>query len=163
MRVLFVCMGNICRSPLAAAALRAHASEAGLRIEVESAGTHDYHVGEGADPRAIAAGRNRGYDLAGHRARRIVADDFGRCEYVLAMDRANLAYLRRLAPDAYAGRLALLLEFAADAGVEEVPDPYYGGAQAFERALDLVDAAMAGFMAQLSESHPAQEWRSPPR
>ncbi|MGH8224794.1 MAG: low molecular weight protein-tyrosine-phosphatase [Gammaproteobacteria bacterium] len=152
MRVLFVCMGNICRSPLAAAALRVHASAAGLQVEIESAGTHDYHVGEGADPRAIAAGRRRGYDLSDHRARQVAEDDFERCDYVLAMDRANLVRLRRLAPVAYVERLALLLAFAPDAGVEEVPDPYYGGAQAFERALDLMDAAMTGFIAHLRES-----------
>lgn len=159
MRILIVCTGNICRSPLAEAALRVRAAEAGLRIEVESAGTHDYHAGEGADPRAVAAGRNRGYDLTEHRARQIAADDFMRCEFVLAMDRTNLAHLHRLAPTASAGRLALLLEFAPDVGVEEVPDPYYGGAQAFERALDLIDAALAGFVAQLSESRATQARR----
>lgn len=148
-RVLFVCMGNICRSPLAEAAARVHAARAGIEIELDSAATHGYHVGEGADPRAVAAGGRRGYDLATHRARRIRSEDFVRYDLVLAMDRANLAALRRMAPAGGSAHVALLLEFAAASADSEVPDPYYGGAQAFERALDLIDAGTASLVTQL--------------
>lgn len=150
-RVLFVCMGNICRSPLAAAALRFRALEEGIAVEVDSAGTHGYHVGEGADPRAVEAGRRRGYDLAAHRARQVSAQELGGYQIVVAMDRSNLERLRRLAPRQTQIRLALMLEFAPETGEVEVPDPYYGGAQAFERALDLIDAAAAGLLRRMTK------------
>lgn len=148
-RVLFVCTGNICRSPLGAAALRARALEQGLELEADSAATHGFHVGEEADPRAIEAGRRRGYDLTAHRARQLVAADFSRCSLVLAMDRKNLQRLRELAPAGGGGRIALLLKFAPEAGVDDVPDPYYGGVEAFERALDLIDSAVEGLVRRL--------------
>lgn len=150
-RVLFVCMGNICRSPLAAAALRFRALEEGIAVEVDSAGTHGYHVGEGADPRAVEAGRRRGYDLAAHRARQVSAQELAGYQIVVAMDRSNLERLRRLAPRQTQIRLALMLEFAPETGEVEVPDPYYGGAQAFERALDLIDAAAAGLLRRMTK------------
>lgn len=149
-RVLFVCMGNICRSPLAAAALRARlGGETAWAIDVDSAGTHAYHVGEPADPRAFQAGARRGYDLAVHRARQVGREDFARFDYVLAMDRANLGELRGLAPAGHGARLALLLEYAPQTGVTEVPDPYFGGMHGFEQALDLIDAAVDGLIARL--------------
>ena len=147
-RVLFVCMGNICRSPLAEAALRTQAAAARIEVEVDSAGTHDYHVGEGADPRAAEAGRLRGYDVAGHRARQVAVEDFGRFDYLLAMDAANLSRLRRLAPAGHRATVSLLLDYGST-GVREVPDPYFGGATGFEHALDLIDSAVAGLLEEL--------------
>lgn len=149
-RVLFVCTGNICRSPLAAAALRARARLQGLAIEADSAATHAYHVGEAADARAIEAGRRRGYDLASHRARQVASGDFERYEWVVAMDRDNLSRLREIAPAGYGRRIVLMLSFGAAAEIDEVPDPYYGGKQSFERALDLIDSAVDGFLARLA-------------
>lgn len=152
MRVLFVSTGDVCRPPLAAAVLRARAEEAGLRLEVETAASCAYHLGERADPRAVAAGRSRGYDLAMHRARRLVAEDMERSDYVLAMDRTTLVYLRERISPRHAQRLRLLLEFVPEAGGRDVPDPYYGGAQAFESALDLMEAAAAGLLTRLGRS-----------
>jgi len=147
-RVLFVCMGNICRSPLAEAALRKQADAAGIEVEVESAGTHAYHVGEGADPRAAEAARVRAYDLAAHRARQVEPADFHRFDYLLAMDRSNLERLQRMAPPDHGATVRLFLEYSGD-DAREVPDPYYGGGRAFEHALDLIDAAVAGLLAEL--------------
>jgi protein-tyrosine phosphatase len=148
MRVLFVCLGNICRSPTAEAVLRAvhRATAPGLPIEVDSAGTGDYHIGEPPDFRAQAAARRRGYDMSGSRARLIEAADFERFDLILAMDRANVADLRRLAPPAFRDRVRLFLEFAAGVDETEVPDPYYGGATGFEQVLDLVEAAARGLI-----------------
>ena len=149
MRILFVCLGNICRSPTAEGVLRAIAAREfpELKLDIESAGTADYHVGEPPDRRTVAAARRRGYDLAGLRARLVRRDDFGRFNYVLAMDHANLAELERLRPEGAAARLALFLEFAPEAKVLEVPDPYYGGVEDFERVLDLCEAAARGLLA----------------
>ncbi|MGH8426614.1 MAG: low molecular weight protein-tyrosine-phosphatase [Gammaproteobacteria bacterium] len=141
-RVLFVCMGNICRSPLAEAALRNRAAARGVEVDAQSAATHAWHLGEGADPRAINAGRTRGYELSTHRARQVVTGDFLHHEFILAMDRGNLGRLQRFAPAGSTGRIALLLEHAPETDADEIPDPYYGGAHAFERALDLIDAAV---------------------
>lgn len=148
-RVLFVCTGNICRSPLAAAALRTRARLQELTIEVDSAATHPYHVGEAADPRAIEAGRRRGYDLASHRARQVASEDFERYEWVVAMDRDNFRRLREIAPAESGRRIVLMLSFASATETDEIPDPYYGGKQSFERALDLIDSAVDGFLARL--------------
>jgi protein-tyrosine phosphatase len=148
MRILFVCLGNICRSPTAEGVLRAIAAREfpGLDLEVDSAGTADYHAGEPPDRRTIAAARRRGYDLAGLRARRVTRADFARFDQVLAMDRANLAELERLiVPDA-AARLALFLEYSPECGFEEVPDPYYGGVEDFERVIDLCECAARGLL-----------------
>ena len=150
--VLFVCLGNICRSPTAEGVLRAIAAREnpGLKLDIDSAGTADYHVGEPPDRRTVAAARRRGYDLAGLRARRVQRDDFSRFNYVLAMDRANLVELERLRPQGASTRLALFLEFVPEATELEVPDPYYGGVVDFERVLDLCEMAARGLLARLS-------------
>jgi protein-tyrosine phosphatase len=150
--VLFVCLGNICRSPTAEGVLRAIAVREfpGLKLDIDSAGTADFHVGEPPDRRTVAAARRRGYDLAGLRARRVQREDFSRFNFVLAMDRANLAELERLRPQVADAQLALFLEFAAEASELEVPDPYYGGVEDFERVLDLCEMAARGLLARLS-------------
>jgi protein-tyrosine phosphatase len=150
--VLFVCLGNICRSPTAEGVVRAIASREfpGLKLELDSAGTADYHVGEPPDRRTVAAARRRGYDLADLRARQIQRSDFGCFDYVLAMDRANLAELESRRPANAIARLALFMHFAPECGVAEVPDPYYGGVDDFERVLDLCEPAARGLLARLA-------------
>jgi protein-tyrosine phosphatase len=151
MRILFVCMGNICRSPTAEAVFRdyarRHAPE--LQLEVDSAGTHDYHVGEPPDPRAVKAASRRGLDLSGLRARQVDEADFERFDLILAMDRLNHAMLLERSPPEHHGRIRLLLEFADAAAGLDVPDPYYGGAKGFDEVLDLVEEAAAGLLAEL--------------
>lgn len=148
--VLFVCMGNICRSPTAEGVFRYHVETAGMaeRIEIDSAGTHAYHVGEPADRRARAAAEKRGMSLEGIRARRVSSDDFERFDYIIAMDEDNLARLRDEAPAEHRHKLRLFLEFA-ELDEREVPDPYYGGAAGFERVLDLVEEASRGLLETL--------------
>lgn len=148
--VLFVCMGNICRSPTAEGVFRYHAEQAGMieRLEIDSAGTHAYHAGEPPDRRAQAAAERRGMSLDGIYARRVTSEDFERFDYIVAMDEDNLSRLRDEAPDELRGKLCLFLEFTS--GVErEVPDPYYGGAAGFERVLDLVEEASRGLLGTL--------------
>jgi protein-tyrosine phosphatase len=150
-RLLFVCLGNICRSPTAEGVLRDIAAREfpALTLEVDSAGTADYHVGEPPDRRSVAAARRRGYDIAPLRARQVLRSDFDRFDYVLAMDRANLAELERQRPAGASARLALFMEFAPQIGAEEVPDPYHLGIEDFERVLDLCEAAARGLLAHL--------------
>ncbi|MDP1532043.1 MAG: low molecular weight protein-tyrosine-phosphatase [Rubrivivax sp.] len=155
LRVLMVCMGNICRSPSAEAVLRHKLEVAGLaaRVEVDSAGTYGGHEGEPPDPRAVRVGLGRGYALAGIRARRVRAEDFSRYDRILAMDRDNLAALRDMAPKGGADRLALLMDHAhAHAGIFEVPDPYYGPPQGFDRVLDMLEDACGGLVDELSKT-----------
>jgi len=150
--VLMVCMGNICRSPTAEGVLRARLAAAGLgaRVQVDSAGTHGYHVGDPPDPRAQRHARTRGVDLSALRARRVSGADFDRFHLILAMDEDNLAELERMRPDGHPNRPRLLLEFARrHATVREVPDPYYGGPDGFDRVLDLVEDACDGLLAHL--------------
>ena len=149
--ILFVCLGNICRSPTAEGVLRAIAAKdyPDLKLEVDSAGTADFHVGEPPDRRTVAAARRRGYDLASLRARQVRREDFSRFDYVLAMDNSNLAALERLRPENGGARLALFLEFAPEATMIEVPDPYYGGVEDFERVLDLCETASRGLLNSL--------------
>lgn len=150
-RVLFVCMGNICRSPTAEGVFRAHVAAAGLSREIltDSAGTHGYHIGEPPDHRAIAAAAKRGIDISDLRARRVAAEDFKRFDLVLAMDRENLVQLTRLCPRDALQRPRLFLDFAPDLAESDVPDPYYGEADGFEHVLDLVDAASRGLLDHL--------------
>jgi protein-tyrosine phosphatase len=149
--ILLVCMGNICRSPTAEGVLRTFAEREGLSasLEIDSAGTHGYHVGEPPDSRASAAAKRRGYDLSRLRARRVNESDFRHYDYILAMDRENLTALRRVCPEEYRHKLGLFLDHAIDSEVEEVPDPYYGGDAGFERVLDLVEDAARGLIAAM--------------
>jgi protein-tyrosine phosphatase len=153
MRILFVCLGNICRSPTAEAVLRALAAREApeLDLEVDSAGTAGYHIGEPPDPRTRQAAARRGYDLGALRARIVEPADFERFDLILAMDRENLSMLRRRAPSSARERLRLFLEFAPEGAVEDVPDPYYGGPNGFEEVLDLVEEAARGLLAHLRQ------------
>jgi protein-tyrosine phosphatase len=146
--VLFVCTGNICRSPIAEGVFRALVANAGLteRILVDSAATHDYQLGEPPDRRAIAHARRRGYDLPARCARRVDGDDFRRFEWILAMDMDNLRVLHELRPGDYTGYLGLLLDFTPGLGALEVPDPYYGAPEDFEQVLDLVERGSAALL-----------------
>ena len=135
--ILFVCLGNICRSPVAEAVARAEFARAGLAIAVASAGIGDYHIGQGADARAVASAHAHGYDLSAHRARQIADVDFGRFDALLAMDRANLRALVACCPQRYSGKLALFLSFAGIEAPDQVPDPYFGEAEGFERVIEL--------------------------
>jgi protein-tyrosine phosphatase len=148
MRILFVCMGNICRSPTAEGVFRRLVRERAPErlIEIDSAGTHDYHVGEPPDTRAIAAAARRGIDLKSLRARQVSVADFEHFDLVLAMDRLNHATLLELAPAEFHERIRLFMEFAGDSDVEDVPDPYYGGPLGFEQVLDLAEEAAAGLL-----------------
>ena len=151
--ILFVCLGNICRSPTAEAVLRAlaarHAPE--LKLRIDSAGTAEYHTGSAPDARAQQAARRRGYDMSGLRARVIEQPDFEHFDFILAMDRENLTALQRAAPAALRERVRLFLEYARETETLEVPDPYYGGANGFEEVLDLVESAALGLLAHLRE------------
>lgn len=146
--VLFVCTGNICRSPTAEAVFRTLVARAGLAqsIAVDSAGTHDYQIGEPADPRAVVHARQRGYELPERRARQVETEDFGRFEWILAMDMANLTELEALRPHDYRGHLGLFLDFAPDSGMLEIPDPYHGTPRDFERVLDLAEQGAAALL-----------------
>ncbi|MDO8862387.1 low molecular weight protein-tyrosine-phosphatase [Haliea sp. E1-2-M8] len=151
-RVLFVCLGNICRSPTADAVFRQRVQERGLaaRIRVDSCGTAEWHVGKPPDPRSVAAARERGYDLSPLRARQLCWEDYFEFDYLLAMDASNLDVLRREAPLDYAGHIGLLLDFAPEAPEREVPDPYYGDGGGFVRVLELVEAASEGLLAEIA-------------
>ncbi len=147
-RVLFVCMGNICRSPTAEGVFRklVAAQLPDLVIDVDSAGTHAYHVGEAPDTRARSAAAGRGVDLGSIRARRVSPEDFERFDLVLAMDRLNHVTLLDICPAELHERVRLFLEFAPQLGRSDVPDPYYGGANGFEHVLDLVEEASNGLI-----------------
>jgi len=148
--VLFVCMGNICRSPTAEGVFRHHVNERGLgdRIVVDSAGTHAYHVGEPPDRRAFAAAERRGISLAEIHARRVSDRDFEEFDYIIAMDEGNQRRLIDQAPEEHRLKVRLFLSFAS-VGETEVPDPYYGGAAGFERVLDLIEEASRGLLETL--------------
>ncbi len=151
--VLFVCLGNICRSPTADGIFRELVVNAKLdqKIMVDSAGTGAWHIGKAPDSRTVAAARTRGYDLSVLRARQVTARDFDEFDYVLAMDEANLADLQQLKPAHFTGHLGLFLEFGARGDYREVPDPYYGGSDGFELVLDLVEDAAQGLLKHIRQ------------
>lgn len=150
--VLFVCLGNICRSPTAHAVFAYYVKQQKLadKIKVDSAGTAGYHEGEPPDKRSIEAARLRGYDLSTLRARQVIAADFNKFDYILAMDEDNLLNLEQMQPESYKGHLGLFLNFSSSIETE-VPDPYYGGAQGFSKVLDLVESASEGLIKQIRE------------
>jgi protein-tyrosine phosphatase len=150
-RVLFVCLGNICRSPTAEGVFRhllAHQAPQ-LAVEVDSAGTADYHVGDAPDIRSQRAARQRGIDLSGLRARQVTTEDFANFDFILAMDRSNLRELEAIRPPHSRAQVRLFLQYAPELGRLEVPDPYYTGANGFEDVLDLAAAASRGLLAAL--------------
>lgn len=147
-RVLFVCTGNICRSPTAEGVARDAISKAGLGrvIEVDSAGTHGYHVGEPPDPRTRKAALSRGYDLSALRARQLEIADFESFDLLLAMDGGHLAHMRRMCPPGREHKVQLFMRYATEHALEEVPDPYYGGARGFELVLDYCEDGIRGLL-----------------
>jgi protein-tyrosine phosphatase len=153
--VLFICMGNICRSPTAEAVFRHYVELAGLtdHIHIDSAGTHDYHIGDAPDGRTQRAALQRGYDMSALRGRQVGTEDFSQFEYMLAMDEANLSILKRLHPRTVHTHLGLFLEFAEQHIEREVPDPYYGGADGFEKVLDMVEDAARGLLIHIRQQH----------
>lgn len=152
--VLFVCMGNICRSPTAEAVFRQQLASAGLAdyVRVDSAGTHDYHVGRAPDGRAQAAARARGIDMSGLRARQVSDEDFEAFDWILVMDEDNLAGVNARCPEWLQGGVALLLAFAGVEHATAVPDPYYGESDGFEQVLDLLEAASERLIQRLPPS-----------
>lgn len=152
LRVLFVCLGNICRSPTAEAVFRKYVKAAGLepRIVVDSAGTGNYQIGKPPDQRAFSAAARRGYDLAARRARQVRLGDFLEFDYVLAMDEANLHALKQLCPPEHVDKLGLLTDFSST-GARMIPDPYGGGAEGFEKVLDLVEDSAHGLLRVLMQ------------
>lgn len=147
-RVLFVCTGNICRSPTAEGVFRHLAVDAGIAVEADSAGTHGYHIGEPPDPRTVAAAARRGFDLNSLRARRVKREDFNQFDLILAMDRGHLAHLETMRPQDARAQVKLFLDYHPETK-RDVPDPYYGGPEGFEHVLDLVEAASRGLLDDL--------------
>lgn len=154
-KVLFVCMGNICRSPTAQGVFERLVQSQGLaeRILIDSAGTHAYHIGNPPDKRSQAAAKNRGLDLSGQRARKVTVADIEEFDYVLVMDRTNLEDLHDLVAASQRERVRLFMTFAEHWNVDEVPDPYYGGDSGFERVLDMVEDAAVGLLDHIRRHH----------
>jgi len=152
-KVLFICMGNICRSPTAEGVFRNLVEKAGLQelIEIDSAGTHAYHVGEPPDARAQETALKRGFDLSSQQARRAVADDFLMFDYVVAMDQDNYHALYAICPEGMEDKIHLLMDYAPSFRTREVPDPYYGGPSGFEQVFDMVEEAAAGLLQALQQ------------
>ena len=152
--VLFVCMGNICRSPTAEGVLRhrAAALDEALDIHIDSAGTHGYHAGSPPDPRAVSAAARRGIDISGQRARAVESADFQRFDLILAMDEDNLQVLEAMRPANSRADLQLFLGFCRNAETQSVPDPYYGGGAGFERVLDIIEDASQNLLEELRRS-----------
>jgi len=154
-RVLFVCLGNICRSPTAHGVFQAMVDAQGLgeQILVDSAGTAAWHEGKAPDPRSCDFAARRGYDLAPLRARQALREDFERFDYILAMDSENLSNLKQLQPDSGGAQLSLLLQFSAAAERADVPDPYYGNGQGFDLVLDLIEDACTHLLSHIKKEH----------
>ena len=157
-RVLFVCLGNICRSPTAHGVFQSLVKQRGLErlIQIDSCGTGDWHIGHAPDRRATAEAAQRGYDLSQLRARQVQVRDFDDFDYILAMDKQNLADLRAMCPGGYGGHLGLFLPFDPDSSTDEVPDPYYGGDEGFTRVLDMVEAASEGLLREICSADTAR-------
>lgn len=149
--VLFVCLGNICRSPTAEAVFKQKAADAGLKLVIDSAGTHGYHIGKAPDKRSQAAGVARGYSFKGLKCRRVDESDFEKFDYILAMDDSNLSNLRGMSPSQYQDKIKLFLDYASVED-KEVPDPYYGGKRGFELVLDLIEEASDGLITHIQQS-----------
>jgi protein-tyrosine phosphatase len=146
-KVLFICLGNICRSPTAHAVFRHKAKQSGLNVEIESAGTSAYHVGSKPDSRSIKAGAKRSYEFSGIASRQVIKEDFEYYDHILAMDTSNLKDLLAICPDEFKHKVALFLDHSPEfAEQQEVPDPYYGGSAGFEFVLDLVEDASDGLV-----------------
>jgi protein-tyrosine phosphatase len=158
-RLLFVCLGNICRSPLAEAAMKAAAERFGITVEVDSAGTGDWHVGRPPDPRAIATAARHGIDIRDLRGRQVRPDDFARFDRVIALDAKNLADLSRLRPSDGGAALSLLLDHAPDRAGQDVADPYFGEDDGFEIAWSDIMAGVDGLLAELRAEPHAQPSR----
>lgn len=153
-KVLFVCLGNICRSPTAEGVFRKLVQEEKLEhlFEIDSAGTHAYHIGEPPDERAQAACQCRGIDITRQRGRQAIADDIEKFDYVLPMDRENYRDLLDICPPGHESRIRLFMEFAANRPEEEVPDPYFGGTSGFDRVLDMIEDAARGLLEDIRRS-----------
>ena len=162
--ILVVCTGNICRSPTGEGVLRHLVERRGLadRVRVASAGTHDYHVGEMPDPRAVKHASRRGYDLSSLRASQVSARDFHEHDYILAMDRGHLRILRSIAPANARARVGLFLEASERWKGEDVPDPYYGGVEGFERVLDMVEEAAGRWLDRIEAELEPSRFRLQP-
>lgn len=148
--VLFVCLGNICRSPTAEAVFEKRSLAAGRIVRCDSAGTGGWHRGDPPDERAVAAGERRGYSFSGQESRKIEQMDFGTFDYIVAMDCQNLTDLKSMCPKAYQHKLHLFLDFAPHTDIREVPDPYYGGEGGFDHVLDLTEMACEGLLKSLA-------------
>jgi protein-tyrosine phosphatase len=159
MNVLFVCMGNICRSPMAEGIFRREIAKAGLmdKVHIDSAGTHSYHVGSKPDQRAQNAILKRGANIGNLRGRQVADVDFERFDYILAMDTANLNNLKRRAPARLHGKLRLLLSFSRKYPNLDVPDPYYGGLTGFEENLDMIEDAVQGLIREIQMLQPGDQ------
>ena len=154
-KVLFVCMGNICRSPTAQGTFERAVKNANLekKIFIDSAGTHAYHIGEQPDLRSQAAAKNRGIDLSKQRARKVSLNDFEEFDYILPMDQDNYSSLKLICPDEHLSKIKLFLAYAPESKFREVPDPYYGGEKGFELVLDLIEEASQGLLATIRREY----------
>ncbi len=154
-KVLFVCMGNICRSPLAHGYFETLVKGRGLSgiIEVDSAGTHAYHVGEKPDPRSQEVAIRHGIDLSNQRGRKVCENDFEYYDYILAMDRDNLSILHQRSPTEYHSKIELFMNYANDRTVSEVPDPYYGGSKGFDNVYSLIESASTGLLENIQKRY----------
>jgi low molecular weight protein-tyrosine phosphatase len=158
-RILFVCLGNICRSPTAEGVFRAMLAREGLdgspvTIDVDSAGTAEWHIGKPPDGRAVQAAARRGIDISARRARQVGREDFFDFDYLLAMDRANLEALEEARPRRARGKVGMFLDYAPEIRIKDVPDPYYGGPQQFDYVLDLLEVGSRGLLSALRDAHP---------